>query len=241
MTKRSVHPAARLPYLAYLAFLALVFTGAVCRGASADPAWNEVSRSEDVIVYRKEVPGSPVLAYKAVATLAAPLARVIAVVRDTARFPEWTWRVKFAEVVQRSSPTEALEYLRTGAPWPVKDRDALYRSRVTYDRAAREIRLCIESVEDPRRPEHPDYVRARVYPSCFRFNTPDGGRTTRIEAEVHGDPRGAIPKWVVNLVQRRAPEVSVRNLSRRVQAPGIADDPQTLEFLAPAPHQSVGK
>jgi hypothetical protein len=239
MTKRSVHPVARLPYLAYLTYLALVFTGTVCRGASAAPEWDEVSRSEDVVVYRKEVPGSPVLAYKAVAALDAPLARVITVVRDTARFPEWTWRVKFAETVERRSATEALDYLRTSAPWPVKDRDALCRSRITYDRDAREIRLCVESVEDPRRPENPEYVRAWLYPSCFRFTTPDGGRTTRIEAEVHGDPRGAIPKWVVNLVQRRAPEISVRNLSHRVHTPGIADDPQTLEFLAP--HQSVGK
>src|SRR4051812_35804941 len=110
--------------------------------------WEEVSRSDDITLYRKEVPDSPVLAYKAKAKLDAPLAKVISVVRDTPRLSEWSYRVKDAAILEQVSPTERIEYLHAGAPWPVKDRDAVYRSRIEFDRAAKRISLCVESVED---------------------------------------------------------------------------------------------
>ncbi len=201
--------------------------------AAASHDWEEVSRSAEnqLVLYRKEVPGSEVLAYKASAQLEAPLAKVLSVVRDTARLPEWSYRVKHAEIVENYSTNERLIYVQASPPWPVKDRDLLYRSKFIYDTSAGQIRMCVESVEDPRRPETNERVRAHVHPSCFTFIPLEGGRLTKVEAEVHGDPKGSIPKWVVNAMQKRTPEHSLRNLKARANTPGIVDDPETRAFL----------
>jgi hypothetical protein len=211
-------------------FLLTLTMGIFGAGASA-PDWELVSRSEEVTLFKKEIPGSPVLAYKATAKLNAPLAKVLSVVKDTPRLPEWTYRVKEAEILEEVPPTDRIIYLHVGAPWPVKDRDAVYRNRLIYDKSKSKISLCMESVEDVRRKESPSRIRAHVFPSCFFFTTPDRGKTTEIEAELHGDPRGSIPKWIVNMIQKIAPVKTLRNLKRRVESPGIVDDPQTLDFL----------
>jgi hypothetical protein len=209
-------------------FLILCFIPAF---ASTD--WELVSKSDEVTLYRKEVPGSSVLAYKAEGKIEAPLAKIMSVVRDTARLPEWTYRVKHAEILEETSPNERIEYIQGSAPWPVKNRDVVVKRTFTYAAAEQLIRMCMESIEDARRPEASERVRAHIYPSCFVFK-PER-LTTRIEAELHGDPKGSIPKWIVNMIQKRAPGVSLRNLKKRVATPGIADDAQTLKMLAGKP------
>ncbi len=220
----------------YCFFLLLMGTAGICFQipAIASPApseWEEVSRTDDVTVYRKEVPGSPVLAYRATAQIDAPIAKVMGIVRDTIRLPEWTYRVKNAEIVEEISKNERIIYMHASAPWPVTDRDSVVRSIFEYDITNQQIQVRIESIEDPRRKEFSGKIRAWIYPSRFVFKPLDDGKKTHIVAELHGDPKGSIPKWVVNMIQKRAPVKTLQNLKKRVQDSSIEEDPLTLELL----------
>jgi hypothetical protein len=89
------------------------------------------------------------------------------------------------------------------------------------------------SVEDPERPERPDRVRAVIYDAVFTLKPVDGGKRTAIEAESHADPKGAIPKWIVNLYQKRLPRESLERLMTQVSQPGIPDHPLASQVLDP--------
>lgn len=198
--------------------------------AAVEAPWQEVSRSAEVTVYRRHVAGSDVLAFKAVSVIEAPIAKIVTVMKDTPRRQEWADRVKKAEILHEISPFERVEYVHLSTPWPVKDRDVVYRAIFKFDKQRREIAIQLHSTEDSQRPETKDKIRAVLYSARFVLR-PLTAQTTLVLAEAHGDPKGSIPKWIVNRLQKSAPRKTLQNLKKQLAKPGIADDLMTVEFL----------
>lgn len=193
-------------------------------------SWEPIGSFDTIRVFRRQYPGNPVLAYRGEGTLPAPLKKLVMVVTDTPSKPQWMSRVKSAEVVRRLSATEQVEYVQVQLPWPLKDRDMLYKARLEVDAKARKVTLFYESIEDPLRPVVPGLVRARIYPSRFVLTPSADSKGTFVEAEAHFDPNGSIPKWLVNLYQRRVPKESFQGLMKRVVKPGIIPHPLLDDF-----------
>ena len=209
--------------------LTFVFTASV--GAS-DNGWEEVDNYGGITIYRKEVPGTPVLAYKGVGVLDAPIGKLLSVSVDSLRKPEWMPRLDAIKLVKQVSPVERIEYIHLKSPWPLKDRDLVYRAIMETDVAARKITLKIASIDEPSCPETDKCVRAHLYSGTFVFTPVENGTKTRMEAEGHTDPRGSIPKWIVNLYQKRIPRQSIEGLMKQVKKPGIVDHPAAAAILA---------
>src|SRR5262249_53461672 len=110
---------------------ALLVLGAAT--ALGGDAWEEVSSDDGIKVWRREVEGSPVVAVKGEALIAAPLAKIASVLDDTSRAKEWVCALAEARVLRVVSPTERVEYDRLEAPWPVSDRDFVFRSVMKFD------------------------------------------------------------------------------------------------------------
>src|SRR5436190_18784580 len=68
-----------------LILLSLTAAAADSPAPASPDGWQLVDRTEELTVYRKEVPGSSVLAYRGEAVLDAPMARIFAVIRDVER------------------------------------------------------------------------------------------------------------------------------------------------------------
>jgi hypothetical protein len=194
--------------------------------------WKEVYREEAITVYRREIPGSDILAYKAGGLLDAPIGKILTVVTDTPRKKDWMARCKESDVLRTISPDEKVEYIRISTPWPLTDREAVYRSTMTIDPKTQRITLTYVSVDDLAKPEFKSPVRALIYHAQFTMEPVDHGRKTRFEAESHSDPKGSIPKWIVNLYQKRLPHDSIERLLKRVALPGIEDHP-SIKLLGP--------
>jgi len=197
---------------------------------SPGPEWVEVSRSPEITVYRKEMPGSPIFAYRGEAEIQAPLDKVVAVVTDTERRTEWAERVKVARVVQRISPLEKIEYVATQVPWPLKDRDFVVHSRLIPDRQAKTLRIEVRSTETPLSPLMPNHVRGWIYRSDFVLRSVDEGRKTHISSETHLDPKGAVPAWIINFVQKSFPQKSVANLLKQAKRSDISSSRLVAEY-----------
>ena len=62
-------------------------------GAHADPApppaWEKIDDDDGIVVYRREIPGSPVIAFKGEGDISASILRVASVLVDTSRATEW--------------------------------------------------------------------------------------------------------------------------------------------------------
>lgn len=187
--------------------------------------WEEISQFEQITVYRKRVPGSAVLAYRGEGVIRAPFAKVVTAIRDTPGKPKWIDRISQAEVIREISPTERIEYMRAKIPWPVSDRDFVYRSVIEVLPAEHRLRFELKSVEDPARPETKGVVRGIVHLTQFILTSLNGGATTHIVAEAHGDPRGEIPPFLVNALQKTFPPRSLKNLMRHLKEDPVEPDP----------------
>ncbi|MFT7289486.1 MAG: hypothetical protein ACI87W_003621, partial [Halieaceae bacterium] len=86
------------------------------------------------------------------------------------------------------------QYVRTDAPWPVKDRDAIYEQSLDWSETL--IRINVIAVPDGL-PEVDDAVRVREAQGFWELRALDSG-ATRVHWEFHLEPGGRIPSSLAN-------------------------------------------
>jgi hypothetical protein len=202
---------------------------AIPHEASAD-AWTKVDDSDGIAIYRREVAGSDVIAFRGEGVVAAPLVRVASVALDRSRATEWTDRLAEARVVRRLSETEFVEYDHIKMPVLVKDRDFVTRNKVEYDPARQALTIRTRSTTDPAAPPT-DHIRGEVISSTFVFTPTADGKGTRVTGDIHCDPRGSIPSWLVNVAQKDWPHTTFKSLRAQVAKPNLAESPVVRKLV----------
>src|SRR5262245_32233282 len=115
--------------------------------ASASPAWEKIIEEEGIIVWKREVPGSSFVEFRARGSVDAPLVRAAAVLRNSGREREWMESCIESRVLEWTSPIDATIYNRTESPvFFISDRDLVARARTTVDYGARSILIEFMSV-----------------------------------------------------------------------------------------------
>jgi hypothetical protein len=67
-------------------------------------------------------------------------------------------------------------------------------------------------------------VRAVVHNTYYRFEALPDGRT-KLMVEVHTDPKGSLPSWLVNRIQRDWPSKTLNGLIDRTKKSPAAPHP----------------
>jgi hypothetical protein len=98
-------------------------------------------------------------------------------------------------------------YVRTDAPWPVKDRDAIYTQELT--RSAEGIRIIVGVAPDSL-PDAKDAVRVRAATGLWELAPADGG--TSLYWEFHLEPGGNIPSGLANARFIETPRRALQSL-----------------------------
>jgi len=137
---------------------------------------------------------------------------VKAVIDDAARQPDWVPYLKETRVPHRESDTEALLYSRFNAPWPARDRDFVYQSIVSRG-ADGVVTYRLRSLQSGLMPPRDEYIRAELMAGEYRL-APLAPNRTRVEFMLHADPRGHLPLWIVNIVERSFPFDALVGLRR---------------------------
>jgi hypothetical protein len=198
--------------------------------ASAPVAWEKIGDDEGVAVYRREVPGSPLIAFKGDGVIDASILRVSSVLVDSSRATEWIDSLKEARIVRQVSETETIHYDHVGTPIVMKDRDFVSDVKLEFDPAKKTVSLKIQSVTDPLAPQT-SYVRGELLHSSFVLTSMDHGTKTRVVAEIHADPKGSVAKWIVNLFQKKWPRNTITRLRAQVAKPDIREHPRLKQVL----------
>lgn len=159
----------------------------------------------------------------------APLLRVAAVLADVDRSREWVDSVVESRELRRISDTESISYSHVGSPPLVADRDFVLHGDLVVTPGRVEIRVKSVVADDIMPPGR--YVRGDVHDSAFVLTTePDG--STRVVAEIHADPKGSIPTWVVNLFQKGWAVKTIRSLREQVKKPDIVEPKWLADLVA---------
>jgi hypothetical protein len=214
------------------AVVALALLPAAARGdGTADAAWESLGSDDGVAIFRREIPGSPIIAFKGVGVVDAPLLRVASVMVDTSRATEWIDSLAEAKTLRKISETELVEYDHVATPFVLKDRDFVVDTKLEFDPPAKRLLLKIHSVTDPAAPQT-SYVRGELMHSSFVLASEDHGKKTRVPAEIHCDPKGSVAKWIVNFFQKSWPHNTLTSLRAQVKKPDIKDRPDLKQALA---------
>ncbi|MBI4575252.1 MAG: hypothetical protein HY722_03210 [Planctomycetes bacterium] len=182
--------------------------------------WEEVRRESGVTVSRREVDGTPIVAFKGEGLIDASLEKVLGVLADNEHRTEWVDRLAQSVVLERPSPWEFIVYQRFALPFPMSDRDYVYRARVHREEGTGRVLVEMASEEHPDAPATAG-VRARLHRSAYALESVEGGSRTRVEVEILTDPRGWVPAWLVNLIQESWPLNTLQGIRAQVQKPYV--------------------
>ena len=198
-----------------------------------DLPWEKFDEDDGIAVFRREVPGSSVIALRGEGVVNAPILRVLSVLVDTARAPEWIDSLTETKVVRKLSDDEFIEWDHIATPVILKDRDFVFDIKLVLNPKDKQVSLNYHSVYDSGAPKT-DYVRGEFSYGTFRLTSIDGGKKTRFLCEVLADPKGSVAKWIVNLFQKDWPHKTIESLRKQVAKPDIKDQARLKELLSQA-------
>jgi hypothetical protein len=192
--------------------------------------WEKIDDDDGIAVYRREVPGSPIIAFKGEGVIDASILRVTSVIVDTTRATEWVESLVEARTLRHVSETEYIEYDHVGTPFVMKDRDFVLDIKLELEPASKKAILKFHSVTDPLAPTT-SYVRGELMQSSFALTALEHGTKTHIVAEIHCDPKGSVAKWIVNWFQKSWPHSTITRLRAQAAKPDIVDHPRLKQVL----------
>jgi hypothetical protein len=98
-----------------------------------------------------------------------------------------------------------------------------------YDASAKVFTIDYQSVEDAALPPKKDFVRAVALQTYWRLEKVSDTRT-KIEVEVHTDPKGSLPPWLINMIQKDWPWKTISGLVKRASQSDIQPDPRVSDW-----------
>jgi hypothetical protein len=186
----------------------------VC-GSDAD-SWDLVKQEQDLVIYETKAPGSDVVAFKGRGVINQPVVKVAAVLLDGKHAREWVGHLEESHTVRRISPREYIQYNHIGTPFVMKDRDFVVRITIDVLPEQRAVHVHYQSTADPLAPPT-NYVRGEIIDSDFLLTSLEPKTTMVLEAKLHADPKGSVPKWIVNFFQKSWPGETFRSIQKRVE------------------------
>jgi len=198
------------------AYLCCAYLPVAQAGSDAvNSGWEQIDDSGGIIVYEKDPSDVPTVSLKGEADIAWPLPDILAVMKDNRIANEWMPMVVEKHDIAPISTNERLEYMHIGMPWPLTDRYFINRAKAEYlpDGV---VRLSVQSIPhpDPRYLES-DKVLGTLNLSVL-YLVPTSAGHTHVSIEVNTDPKGLIPKWIANMVQRQWPRQFFEGLRRQL-------------------------
>lgn len=195
--------------------------------------WSIISDSDGIKTYRKEIPGTEVFPLKGETILDAPIDKVLTLMLDDDRAPEWIDLLADIKLVKTYSASRYTLLYEMDSPFPifVKKRDFYLESNFTYNKKEKSVTLSLHSVQDKSVPEQRGYVRGHIYKSVWNFTALQKEGKTAVNMEYQVDPRGLIPKWMVRAFQKDWPHNTLKKLDQYLQNETFDTSPTLLELV----------
>ena len=186
------------------------------RNPAAEPHWN-CSTTGDMQICSRAVPGSSIREVLAKAVIAAPSARVFAVISDDSRYPEFMPYVTESEIVKNEAG-EFWVFQQLDLPWPISDR--YYTIHLLDDlscAAQGAYRLQWNLVRDDPSLRKGVGEPTLVNVGAWELQPDNTGTSTSVTYFIHTDPGGALPAWVINMANNVAVPKIIEAVRQRVQ------------------------
>ncbi|HWZ88295.1 MAG TPA: START domain-containing protein, partial [Polyangiaceae bacterium] len=146
---------------------------------------------------------------------------------------EWIDSLAETKIIRKLSDDDCIQWDHIKTPVILKDRDFVFDIKLGLNPPDKQVSLNYHSVYDSGAPKT-DYVRGEFTYGTFTLTSIEGGKKTRVLAEVLADPKGSVAKWIVNLFQKDWPHKTIESLRKQVAKPDIKDQARLKDMLAQA-------
>lgn len=204
---------ARVAAVFVLFALFALFVKDVDAARAAEVSWRLDREQDGIVVYTRPVEGSGIREFKGSALVAASVDSIRALLRDADRFKDWFPNTIESRLLDRDGNV-AYQYSVLDLPWPVSDRDNIFRSQTETDPATGRISIQVSAAPDYR-PEQPERVRVRHALGQWLLE-PVAPRKTQVTFTMHLEPGGGVPQWLINTQVVETPFDALTNLRTAV-------------------------
>lgn len=187
-------------------FAAVIFFA----GNALAQSWKLESNDNGIKTYSLSKKGSPIIGFKGEGLVDLPFAEVLKTIKDTDNYPQWVPLVVGTRVLKENSSLSRVVYLHVDLPWPVTDRYFVNQGDLKPIEGGG-YRMDIRSL--PWKIENESKVEGWTSQSYFKISPVEGGKKTAMIVELHQDPKGTVPAFLVNWVQSSWPREFFENLA----------------------------
>lgn len=204
-----LHPmgvASMRSYFATMIFgSSLLFSGS----AAALGDWELDKQENGIDVYTRPVEGSGIKEFKGIAEVAADAESILQILRDSDGFKDWFPNTSDSRLLARDGNVTH-QYSVMETPWPIANRDNVFRSELTRDETTGVIDITV-AAEPDFIPVEDGIVRVRKANGNWKLE-PIAPDKTRITFTMHLEPGGGIPEWIINARVVASPFEALTNL-----------------------------
>jgi hypothetical protein len=176
---------------------------------AAEYPWELKKDENGIRVDVRKVEGSSILEYKGTVVVNVGLESAVRLFEEDGRMPEWFHQCSEARLIKASTPEDKALYFVISMPWPVQDRDLVFRRVRSKDPATGTVEYRTSSLPEVY-PEQDGKVRMPYLKGLWRFTPLADGRT-EMYYQQHSEVGGHIPAWLVN---KLAVNIPFHSLSR---------------------------
>lgn len=178
-------------------------------GHAGESPWSLVRERDGIVVHTRPVEGSGIREFKGSAVVSASTEQIRALLRDADHFKDWFPNTSESRLLAREGDV-SYQYSVLDAPWPVSDRDNVFRSETAIDPTSGTVAIRVSAAPDYH-PEQPERVRVRRALGLWLLE-PLGEAQTRVTFTMHLEPGGGVPQWLINAQVVETPFDALTNL-----------------------------
>jgi hypothetical protein len=139
----------------------------------------------------------------------ASLDKIIVMFEDEKALPVWYYQCKEVQLLKDEGPQDKILYIVLDLPWPVAQRDSIFRRSKSLDVNTGAISYSIKALPDELSVKK-GKIRVQAINSIWRF-TPLADGKVEIYFQQHSNPGGSIPTFIVNQLVKDIPFNSLKN------------------------------
>ena len=177
--------------------------------------WELIANKDGIKTFQRDT-DQGLVGFRGETVVDASIEQIATILADMPSRKKWMDEVVETRRVRMKDLYDRVEYNHTAVPWPFQDRDFVYSAKVAVDTKEKTMTITMHSVEDADVPPKDGVVRGQMHLSRYFLKSLEGGKKTFVTAEIIVDPKGAIPKWIVRLKQKKWPRNTLSGLARYI-------------------------
>ncbi len=179
-----------------------------------DGKWKLDKNKNGIKVYTRTKTGSNFKEYKAEATINASISTIFAVLKDGKNMTKLFPSTLKAEVIKTYSESSYAYYLQLKAPWPVDNRDGVFKNEFSYDKKTKTG--YIKGYNSTLKSVQKGFTRIKLISAnwTLQYVSPT---QTKLTYQAHSNPGGSLPAWLANSSVVDFPFGTLTNLKERVK------------------------